>query len=178
MSQRFSKRCAVFSVEISGKAEELAKEAADISQQIGIAELDGIFGTHMFTIRREQGRMNEVAQILKILLANNPSSSAWRPVLALIYSSLGQLEEASSVFKALAADGFASIPQDSLWVGTMAYLSEVCAFLRDDAQATIFIRYAAAIQKPCCGCWRCDSLLWRCRAFSEHTGKNDVKNGN
>jgi tetratricopeptide (TPR) repeat protein len=120
-----------------GKAEELAKEAADISQQIGIAELDGIFGTHMFTIRREQGRMNEVAQILKILLANNPSSSAWRPGLALIYSSLGQLEEASSVFKALAADGFASIPQDSLWVGTMAYLSEVCAFLRDDAQATI-----------------------------------------
>jgi transcriptional regulator with XRE-family HTH domain/tetratricopeptide (TPR) repeat protein len=120
-----------------GKAEELAKEAADISRHIGIAELDGIFGTHMFTIRREQGRMNEVAQVLKILVANNPSSSAWRPGLALIYSTLGQVEEARSVFKALAADGFASVPRDSLWVGTITYLSEVCAFLGDRAQAAV-----------------------------------------
>jgi transcriptional regulator with XRE-family HTH domain/tetratricopeptide (TPR) repeat protein len=120
-----------------GKAEELAKEAADISQQIGIEDLDGIFGTHMFTIRREQGRINEIAKILKILVANNPLSSAWRPGLALIYSSLDQLEEARVIFNNLANDRFVSIPKDSLWVGTMAYLSEVCAFLSDDAQATI-----------------------------------------
>jgi tetratricopeptide (TPR) repeat protein len=120
-----------------GKAEELAKEAAEISQQIGIAELDGIFGTHMFTIRREQGRMHEISQIVNLLVANNPESSAWRPGLALIYSSLGQSEEARAVFHYLASDGFASVPRDSLWVGTMAYLSEVCAFLGDSDQATV-----------------------------------------
>jgi tetratricopeptide (TPR) repeat protein len=117
------------------KAERLAKEAADISQQIGIAEIDGIIGTHMFTIRREQGRINEVAAIVKLVVANNPETSAWRPGLALIYSLLGQREECKSIFDALASDGFAFVPQDSLWVATLAYLSEVCAFLEDGNRA-------------------------------------------
>ena len=40
------------------KAEQLANQAADLNRQIGLAELDGIFGIHLFTIRREQGRIS------------------------------------------------------------------------------------------------------------------------
>jgi tetratricopeptide (TPR) repeat protein len=112
-------------------AERLAKEAANLSQQIGLAEMDGIFGIHMFTIRREQGRLDEVAPIVKFVVANNPESSAWRPGLALIFSNLGLREKCQEVFDNLAVDEFAFLPQDSLWVTTLAYLSEVCAFLGD-----------------------------------------------
>jgi len=116
-------------------AERLANQAANISQQIGLAELDGILGMHMFTIRREQGRIHELAPLVKLVITNNPGPSAWRPGLALIYSILGQRQECRVIFEELAEDGFASVPQDSLWVGTLAYLAEICAFLGDAARA-------------------------------------------
>ena len=120
-----------------GKAERLANEAANISQQIGIADLDGILGIHMFTIRAEQGRLNEVAPIVKLYVASNPTSAAWRPGLALIYRTLGLRDECRAIFDELAADAFIFIPKDSLWVASLAYLSEVCAFLEDNKQAAI-----------------------------------------
>jgi len=121
-------------------AERLANESADLSRKIGLDKIDGIFGIHMFTIRREQGRLNEVAPIVTLIAANNPGSSAWRPGLALIYRHLGLREECQAVFDALASDGFAPVPQDSLWVASLAYLSEVCAYLGDVERAATLYR--------------------------------------
>jgi tetratricopeptide (TPR) repeat protein len=117
------------------QAERLASSAADLSQQIGIAEMDGIVGIHMFTIRREQGRIGEIAPLIKFMVANNPGLSAWRPGLALILSVLDRKVECRSIFDELAADEFRSVPRDSLWVATLAYLSEVCAYLGDTERA-------------------------------------------
>ncbi|MGD8634058.1 MAG: AAA family ATPase [Anaerolineales bacterium] len=117
------------------EAERLATKASEISQQIGIAELDGISGVHMFTIRAEQGRLNEVAPIVKILVTHSPASASWRPGLALIYCSLGLSEECRVIFDELAADAFALVPRDSLWVTSLAYLAEVCAYLGDSERA-------------------------------------------
>ncbi len=121
------------------EAERLAHEAADLSQLIGLADLDGIFGIHMFTIRWEQGRLNEVAPLVKLVVANNPESATWRPGLALIYRSLGEREACKALFEDLASDGFEFLPQDSLRVATLAYLTEVCAFLEDiDRAGTLY----------------------------------------
>jgi tetratricopeptide (TPR) repeat protein len=116
-------------------AERFAKGAADLSQQIGVSEIDGIYGIHMFTIRREQGRINEIAPIIKLIVDNNPESSVWRPGMALIFSILNQRKECEAIFEYLASDGFAFFPHDSLRVGTLSYLSEVCAFLGEVDQA-------------------------------------------
>ncbi|MDX1614879.1 MAG: AAA family ATPase [Candidatus Promineifilaceae bacterium] len=116
-------------------AARLANEAADLSQQIGVAEFDGILGVQMFTIRREQGRLPEVASLLKLLIANTPASASWQPGLALLYCTLDQREECRAVFEALAVDDFAAVPKDSLWAGALAYLSEVCAYLGDARRA-------------------------------------------
>lgn len=120
-------------------AERLANEAAEISQQIGIAELDGILGIHMFTIRREQGRLEEIAPLVEYYVAHQPASTSWRPGLALIYRALDQREACRAVFEDLASEGFRLLPQDSLWVAMLAYLSEVCAYLGDvDRAATLY----------------------------------------
>ena len=110
-------------------AERLAYEAADISRQLGLADMDGIFGIHMFTIRREQGRINEIAPLVKLVVANSPGDSAWRPGLALMYCILDEREACQTIFEDLASDGFAFVPQDLLWVATLAYLSEVCIYV-------------------------------------------------
>jgi predicted ATPase/DNA-binding XRE family transcriptional regulator len=122
------------------KAEQLAKEAAEISQRIGVADIDGIYGIHMFTIRREQGRIHEIAPLMKVVAASNPESSTWRPGLALIYSLLGEREECQAVFDSLVSDEFAFLPQDSLTVATLAYLSEVCAYLGDGDRAAVLYK--------------------------------------
>jgi transcriptional regulator with XRE-family HTH domain/tetratricopeptide (TPR) repeat protein len=116
-------------------AERLAKEASDLSRQLGLAEMDGIFGIHMFTIRREQGRIHEIAPLVKLAVANSPRASAWRPGLALLYRTLDERQACRAIFEELADESFTFVPQDSLWVATLAYLSDVCAYLGDRERA-------------------------------------------
>jgi predicted ATPase/DNA-binding XRE family transcriptional regulator len=116
-------------------AEQFAIEAADLSRKLGLAEMDGIFGIHMFTIRREQGRIHEIAPLVKLAVNNNSKAFAWRPGLALLYRALDEREACRAIFEELASDGFAHVPQDSLWVATVVYLSDVCVYLGDRERA-------------------------------------------
>ena len=52
-----------------------------------------------------------------------------------MYATLGMQAECKPVFETLATNGFTTLPQDSLWVATLAYLSEVCTFLGDRDRA-------------------------------------------
>jgi tetratricopeptide (TPR) repeat protein len=117
------------------RADRLANEAAEISRQIGLAEVDGIFGIHMFTIRWEQGRLNEIAPIVKLYVAHSSESGSWRPGLALIYRTLELRDECRAIFEKLVSNGLTFVPQDSLRVASLAYLSEVCAYLGDAKRA-------------------------------------------
>jgi tetratricopeptide (TPR) repeat protein len=117
------------------KAERLANEAAKISRQIGLAEMDGILGIHMFTIRWEQGRLNEIAPILKLYVASTPASASWLPGLALIYRTFDMREECQAIFEELVSEAVTFVPQDSLRVASLAYLTEVCAYLEDAERA-------------------------------------------
>ena len=117
------------------EAERWANEAAELSRQMGIAVMDGIFGMHMFTIRREQGRLAEVAPLIKLFMASNRAANAWRPGLTLLFASLGQEEECRASFDAMAVTGFADVARDSLRVASLAYLAEVCAYLNDAERA-------------------------------------------
>jgi tetratricopeptide (TPR) repeat protein len=119
------------------EAEQLATEAHAIGQQLGVDNVQGVLGVQMFTIRREQGRLREIAPIVKHFVEERGASAAWRPGLALIYADLDLRRDASLEFERLAADGFASIPRDSLWQTSLCYLAEVCAYLGDADRAAV-----------------------------------------
>ena len=93
--------------------------------------LDGAFGLQMFTLRREQGRLHELAPAVRHFVQQHGAAAAWRPGLALIYSELGREREARAEFEHLARHDFADLPRDGLWMACMTYLAEVCAFLGD-----------------------------------------------
>ena len=116
-------------------AERLAVQAMNVGQQMRVENVDGVFGIQMFTVRREQGRLHELAPIVKLFVEQHSDHAVWRPGLALIYSELGLRPEAQREFERLAADDFAGLPRDGLWVTCMAYLAEVCAFLNDSDRA-------------------------------------------
>jgi len=94
----------------------------------------------MFTIRREQGRLQEVAPILKQFVDDHDATASWRPGLALIHAEIGQLEEARKGLESLAADDFSILPRDSLRQTSLAYLAEVCDYLQDRERAESLYR--------------------------------------
>jgi predicted ATPase/DNA-binding SARP family transcriptional activator len=117
------------------EVEALAQRAIVASQVMQFENADGAYGVQMFTIRREQDRLRQLSPVIEHFVRTNPQAAAWRPGLALLYADLGQEALARQQFETLAANGFASIPRDALWVGSIAYLAEVCAFLGDGTRA-------------------------------------------
>jgi hypothetical protein len=107
------------------EAEHLADRALEIGGDVQGDLATGVYGVQMFTIRREQGRLAEVAPLFRRFLDENPRNAAWRPGLAVIASDLGFEEAARKAFAEMAAAGFA-FPADAKRSLTLSYLAEVC----------------------------------------------------
>ena len=71
------------------EAERLADRALEIGELVHGELVTGVYGVQMFTIRREQGRLAEVAPLFRRFLDENPRDAAWRPGMAVIASDLG-----------------------------------------------------------------------------------------
>ena len=94
----------------------------------------------MFALSRERGKLKELEPLVRMFLKDNSLADTWRPGLAVIYAELGRADEARLAFESLAADDFGDLPHDSLWMGTMTYLVDICVFLGDKARAAILYR--------------------------------------
>ncbi len=117
------------------EAERLALEALHRGQRFDRANAAGIFGVQMFTLRRHQGRLHELAPVLRQFLDSQAQGATWRPGLAVLHCELGARDEAREVFDKLAVDDFAGIAQDAIRIASLAYLAEVCVWLDDKARA-------------------------------------------
>jgi len=95
----------------------------------------GMYGLQMFAIRREQGRLAEVLPVLEAIAGREGSGGVWLPGLAVLYAEVGRIDDARRELDTLAADGFASIPRDSLWPACVAFLAEVCIAVDDPTRA-------------------------------------------
>jgi class 3 adenylate cyclase len=117
-------------------AERLAEAAVEAVAQSGVHDdvVTGVYGMQMFTIRREQGRLAEVAPLMRRILAEKSDDAAWRPGLALVAADLGFLPAAQKNFSEMAAADFA-VPMDAKRNITLCYLAEVCARLADSDRA-------------------------------------------
>jgi tetratricopeptide (TPR) repeat protein len=111
-------------------AEHKARESLQMAQTVDATLATGVYGMQMFTIRREQGRLAEVAPLFKRFVDEHSGSSAWRPGLMLICSDLGFEAQARDNLDRL-VESESGIPVDSKRLITLAYLAEVAARLRD-----------------------------------------------
>jgi len=141
------------------EAERLAERAFEAGPVISNEIAAGVYGVQMFTIRREQGRLAEVAPILRRFIDENPRDAAWRPGMALIAGDLGFHDAARRAFEDLAAGGFA-FPVDAKRSLTLSYLAEVCTRLDDVERAEqlydLLLAYRdlaiiAPVATVCCG---------------------------
>jgi tetratricopeptide (TPR) repeat protein len=121
------------------EAEQLALQALTLGQRLQSQSAEGIFGMQMFILRREQGRLHEVAPIVQMFVQEH-SSSSWKPGLALMYAELGLMDKAHTVFEELAVHEFGAIQQDALWAASITFLVEVCATLGERDRAEVLYR--------------------------------------
>ncbi len=115
-------------------AEQKANDAYQAVSNTGFAQALGIYGMQMFSIRREQGRLGEVAPLVKRFIDENPEESVWKPGLMLIANELGFHAQARQHFEAFAATGF-DLPEDVKRPATLTYFAEVCVVLGDVERA-------------------------------------------
>jgi class 3 adenylate cyclase/tetratricopeptide (TPR) repeat protein len=115
-------------------AERKAEESLQMAENVDAKFAAGVYGMQMFTIRREQGRLAEIASLFKRFVDDHPEDSTWRPGLMLIASDLGFEVQARRSLDQMAESEF-SLPMDSKRLVTLTYLAEVAARLREAEHA-------------------------------------------
>jgi DNA-binding CsgD family transcriptional regulator/tetratricopeptide (TPR) repeat protein len=109
-------------------AEAMAERARELSRQLDHPP-SGVYGIQMFTIRREQDRLAEIAPLVRMIGAGG---DAWGPALAVLLAEIGELDAARLELERLAA---AAIPPGPLWLAAHAYLADACVAVGDAALA-------------------------------------------
>jgi tetratricopeptide (TPR) repeat protein len=97
------------------------------------------FITQTFALRKEQGRLEEVREIVERAAAQYPTRRVMRCLQASLYAEIGDQTAARSTFETFASDGFDALPRDMEWMLGMSLLTEVADFLGDtDRAATLY----------------------------------------
>jgi tetratricopeptide (TPR) repeat protein len=141
------------------EAETHAEAGLVAGQDVQAGNAAGVYGMQMFTIRREQGRLAEVAPLLKRFVDDNPEEAVWRPGLLVVATDLGYLDMARRHFDEAADTGFI-LPMDAKRSATLSYLAEACVALGDMRRADTLYRLLLPYRKVnitvatatiCCG---------------------------
>jgi DNA-binding SARP family transcriptional activator/tetratricopeptide (TPR) repeat protein len=117
------------------RADQLASEALAAGAPAEAVTAAQYYAIQVLAIRRDQGRVGELEQATRQLVADNPSRPAWRAALVNLLSEEGRLDEAREEFERLAAHDFEDVPKDLDWMIAMTLLSDVCADLGDAERA-------------------------------------------
>jgi tetratricopeptide (TPR) repeat protein len=120
-------------------AERLIEEAVRLGERAQSWDSGFSYRVAMFVLRREQGRLAEIEDLIRGSVDEYPGYREFRCLVVLLEHELGREDEAESAFDELATGDFAAFPRDSEWLFCLSILTEVAASLRDrDRAATLY----------------------------------------
>ena len=120
-------------------AEQLAAEALTRGDARR-ADAECSYRLAMFVLRREQGRLAEIEDLIREAVAAYPGYRSFRCFIPLLDYELGRSEPARRAFDELAKDDFAALPRDSEWLFCLSILAEVAVYLDDRSAASVLYR--------------------------------------
>jgi DNA-binding CsgD family transcriptional regulator len=118
------------------ESEAMAERSREWGRLLIGRDASGTYGIQMFGLRREQGRLAELAPAMRILAGTVDREGPWRPGLVAVLAELGMEREARRELAGLAAEGIDGF-RTSLWTAALVYLADACAALDDEAMAAI-----------------------------------------
>jgi DNA-binding CsgD family transcriptional regulator/tetratricopeptide (TPR) repeat protein len=118
------------------EAEGAAHRSHEWSRLLTGRDASAVNGIQMFGIRREQGRLAELAPVVGLLAGAGGPSGAWRPGLAALLAELGMEDEARRELAQVRREGFEPL-RASLWLASLTYLADASAAVGDDELAAL-----------------------------------------
>lgn len=124
------------------EGERLATEAAAVQGEQGEqANALMFFGAQLFTVRREQGRLGELAPALTGFATQFAALPIWRCSVTVFHCEQGDYEAARREFDSLAAQDFAALLPDANRLPALALLAEACHMLGDAQRAALLYQF-------------------------------------
>jgi ATP/maltotriose-dependent transcriptional regulator MalT len=118
------------------EADALANRSHEYSRLLTGRDASGVHGIQMFGIRREQGRLAELAPVVRLLAGQAGSTGPWRPGLVSVLVELGMHDEARRELERVRAEGLDTL-RESLWLASLTYLTDACTALGDEETAAL-----------------------------------------
>ena len=115
------------------RAEAAALRSHEWSGLLTGRDASGVHGIQMFGVRREQGRLAELAPVVRVLAAT-ASGGAWAPGLTAVLAELGMHDEARRELDTYSIRGARPL-RESLWLATLTYLADASATVGDTEMA-------------------------------------------
>ena len=152
-------------------AETFAREGLKLGRLIHGDQVEGVYGIQMFSIRREQGRLAEVAPVVKRLIDENRDEKMWLPGFALIAADLGFEEPARRRLRELAETGF-DMPFDAKRSASLSYVAEVAVLLGDSRHRRAPLRIDVGLPAHDDHRRNRHGVLRRSEPLSRHAGRD------
>jgi DNA-binding CsgD family transcriptional regulator/sugar phosphate isomerase/epimerase len=118
------------------EAESAAERSHEWSRLLTGRPASGIHGIQMFGIRREQGRLAELAPVARAVAGGERPRGAWPPGFAAVLVELGMEQEARLELERIRLEGLEQL-RSGLWVASLIFLADACAGVDDDALAAL-----------------------------------------
>ena len=118
------------------EAEARSTRARDAARLLTGRDASGIHGIQMFSIRREQGRLAELAPMMRVLANSDGSALAWRPGLVALLVELGMDDEVREELARIRAHGLEPF-REALWLASLTYLTDASSAVGDAELAAL-----------------------------------------
>jgi len=117
-----------------------AEAAAERSREWGGLlvgrDASGVYGIQMFGVRREQGRLVELAPVIRVLAAVDRRGGAWRPGLAAMLAELAMEEQVRGELERVRAEGLEPL-REGLWLASLTYLADAASAIAHQEVASL-----------------------------------------
>ena len=119
------------------EAEQLVAHAFALGAEVQEWSAGVSYRLQLYALRREQGRLEELQDLVMRSVRDYPTYPIWRCVETNMAAELGRTDDARESFDALAADDFAAIPFDEEWLVANSLLAETAWALADQQRAAV-----------------------------------------
>ena len=105
--------------------EELAEQAYAMGERIGQPDAFNYYATQLSHARWQQGRLDEIVELIEQGRRDNPGIPSYRAALARALAQAGDHEGAKELLEDSLARRFSDLPEDLLWTYGMVAFAEV-----------------------------------------------------
>jgi DNA-binding SARP family transcriptional activator len=124
-------------------AEELIATARARGERVQDWSAEVTYRLQLYVLRREQGRLAEIAELVRRSPRDYPTYPIFRCVAAHLEAQLGESGAARAALDGLAAGDFAALPFDEEWLVSMSLLAETALRVGDAERADTIHRLLA-----------------------------------